>query len=151
KRPTVRPSPNAAVLATLGLLAAVIGPAHAAAPLPKPPREATQQEARKAAERGLVFLQKDAEKWRKERQGATRPHGTMTVWAFAEAKSQGYAVDAEAAAELTKWTVGQFFANLDKPRDKRPGWSMMNTPATYLAVMAVAVPRQQALSSGDPK
>jgi len=150
KRPIGRSSPKAAAALTI-LALLVVAQAHAAAPLPKPPREATPQQAREAAERGLVFLQKDAEKWRKERQCATCHHGTMTVWAFEEAKSQGYAIDADAAADLTKWTVGRFFENLDKPRDKRPGWSMMNTPATYLAVMAVAVPGQRAVPAGDLK
>jgi Squalene-hopene cyclase C-terminal domain len=147
----VRPSPNTpAVLLALALLAGV-GPAHAAAPFPPVPREATAAQARKSGERGLAFLQTDAEKWRKERKCATCHHGTMTVWAFSEAKSQGYAVKAEAAADLTKWTVDRFFENLDKPRDKRPGWSMVNTPALYLAVMALAVPKQEAVSAGDLK
>ena len=52
-------------------------------------------EARKAVERGLAFLEADAAKWRKERKCATCHHGTMTVWALSEAKSQGYAVAAE--------------------------------------------------------
>src|SRR5262249_39215329 len=51
--------------------------------------------ARKAAEHGLVFLEADAAKWRKEHQCASCHQGTMTVWALSEAKSQGYAVNAE--------------------------------------------------------
>ena len=41
-------------------------------------------QARKAIELGLAFLEKDAKKWRDERQCATCHHGTMTAWAFAE-------------------------------------------------------------------
>src|SRR6266849_7111259 len=90
-----------AVLLGLGLLAVRVGPAHAAAPPQQSPGEATPQQAQRAAERGLAFLQKDAQKWRKERQCSTCHHGTMTVWALSEAKSQGYAVDAEALADVT--------------------------------------------------
>jgi hypothetical protein len=147
----VQSSANAsAVLLALGLLAVGVRPAHAAAGPQQSPREATPQQARQAAERGLAFLQKDAEKWRKEHKCSSCHHGTMTVWAFNEANSQGYAVEAGAVADVTQWTLERL-ANLDKPRDKRPGWNMVNTPAIYLAVMALAVPRQEALSAGDRK
>src|SRR6516165_2099406 len=69
-----------------------------------PPAAAAAPEGSKAVERGLTFLQLDAAKWRKEHQCATCHHGTMTVWAFTEAKSQGYAVAAESLAETVKWT-----------------------------------------------
>ena len=78
---------------------------------------------------------------------ATCHHGTMTVWALSEAKSQGYAVAAETLADVTKWTKERL-ESIDKPRDTRPGWSMVNTPAVYLAVMAQAVPKQDAVSPG---
>lgn len=42
-----------------------------------PKSGATPQQARKAVERGLDFLQKDAAKWRKERECSTCHHGTM--------------------------------------------------------------------------
>jgi hypothetical protein len=134
----------------LCLLAFGVAPAHAAAPPSAEPPRAEPRQARKAAERGLAFLKEDAERWRKERRCATCHHGTMTVWALTEAKSRGYAVDSAALADLTKWTWERL-DGIDKPRDKRPGWSMLNTPALYLAVMALAVPEQKALSPGDPK
>src|SRR5439155_5270847 len=37
------------------------------------------------------------------------------------------------------------------PRDRRPGWNMVNTPAVYLAVMAQAVPMQDAVSPNELK
>ena len=40
----------------------------------------TTQQARKAVERGLDFVVKDAVKWRTEENYATCHHGTMTVW-----------------------------------------------------------------------
>jgi hypothetical protein len=103
-----------------------------------------------AAERGLAFLEKDAAAWRKERQCATCHHGTMTVWALAEAKSQGYAVAAETLAETATWAKERI-KDIDKPRDTRPGWSMVSTPAVYLAVMALAVPDQDAVSADELK
>jgi squalene-hopene/tetraprenyl-beta-curcumene cyclase len=103
------------------------------------------QAARTAAERGLAFLKADAEKWRKERKCASCHHGTMTVWAFAEAQGQGYPVDGEYLEDVAAWTEERL-ANIDKPRDTRPGWSMVNTPAVLLALMSLALPKQEAIS-----
>jgi squalene-hopene cyclase-like protein len=105
--------------------------------------------ARKAVERGLDFLQKDADKWRKDRQCATCHHGTMTVWALAEAKARGYRVPPDALADTAKWTKDRLLARIDLPRDTRPGWSMVSTPALYLAVMARCVPKQDAVTADE--
>lgn len=108
------------------------------------------QQVRKAAERGLAFLEKDAVKWRKEHQCATCHHGTMTVWTLAEAKSRGYDVAADSLADTVTWTKERL-KNIDKPRDTRPGWKMVNTPAMYLALMPLAVPKQEAISPEELK
>ena len=50
----------------------------------------------------MEFLDKDAAKWWEERGCATCHHGTMTVWALSEAKSQGYAVGAENLADMVQ-------------------------------------------------
>ena len=114
------------------------------------PVRADEKPARAAVERGLDFIQKDAAKWKNDRQCATCHHGTFTVWAFAEAKKQGYAVPAEAFTESVTWTKERL-KDIDKPRDTRPGWSMVNSPALNLAVMAVAVPEQSAISAEELK
>jgi squalene-hopene/tetraprenyl-beta-curcumene cyclase len=108
----------------------------------------TAGQARRAIDRGLAFLETDAAKWRKERTCASCHHGTMTVWALSEAKSQGYAVAPETLEDVTKWTKERL-ESIDKPRDTRPGWNMVNTPAVYLALMAQAVPTQAAFSHGE--
>ena len=90
-----------------------------------PKAAATPDQGRKAAERGLGFLQEDAARWRKDRACATCHHGTMTVWAFSEAKSRGYDVAAETVAETAKWTKDRLLERIDLPRDTRPGWSMV--------------------------
>src|SRR5215470_739594 len=102
------------------------------------PPVATPEAARKAAARGLDFLLKDAAKWRKDRECSTCHHGTMTVWALCEARSRGYEVAADALAETAKWTKGRLLERIDLPRDTRPGWSMVSTPALYLSAMALA-------------
>ena len=129
-------------ITALGLLAAGAGPPGPSMPAP--------ERARRAAERGLAFLEKDAASWRKERKCASCHHGTMTVWALTEAKSQGYPVAGETLADVMKWTRERL-GTIDQPRDTRPGWSMVSTPALYLAVMALAVPRQDTISAGDLK
>src|SRR5207237_9963240 len=67
-----------------------------------PPALATPQQARQAAEQGLAFLVKDAATWRAEKKCATCHHGTMTVWAPAEAERQGYAGGAGTPADAEK-------------------------------------------------
>jgi hypothetical protein len=131
-------------LALIGVVSSASGWARADdlnAPAPAP---VTQQRVRQAAERGLDFLVKDAARWRQEKQCATCHHGTMTVWALAEAKRQGYAVAPDTFADITQWTKERL-KDIDKPRDSRPGWSMVSTPALVLANMALAVPKQNAL------
>src|SRR5262245_50368566 len=78
-------------LSVLCALAFGLGPVRA----DSPKAAASPQQGRKAVERGLEFLRADAARWRKERECSTCHHGTMTVWALAEAKSQGYDVPAE--------------------------------------------------------
>lgn len=103
-----------------------------------------------AIERGLDFLVKDAAKWRKERDCATCHHGTMTLWALHEAKIQGFKVDPKVLTDITTWTKERL-KNIDKPRDTRPGWNMVNSPAVYLSNMALAVPKQDSISADELK
>src|SRR5262249_35241850 len=58
-------------------------------------------------------------------------------------------VPAEALADTVKWTKDRLLERLDLPRDKRPGWSMVSTPALYLSAMALCVPKQDAGSGGE--
>jgi hypothetical protein len=74
----------------------------------------------------------------------------MTVWAFTEAKSQGYGVGAETLAETAKWTKERL-KDIDKPRDPRPGWNMVNTPAIYLALTLQTLPKQETISAEELK
>lgn len=106
---------------------------------------------RPAIERGLSFVKEDALKWRKDRECSTCHHGTMTVWAMNEAKAQGYAVAAEDLADMTKWTKDRLLKNIGKPRDTRPGWSMVNSSALMLSAMAQAVPTQVSVTDDELK
>ena len=100
-----------------------------------PPRT-TQQTVDKA----LEFLIKDAAKWRQDRGCATCHHGTMTVWALSEAKSQGYTVATDKAADMLGWTKERFIPRIDKPRDPRPGWNLVSVPGIYLGLMSQNLP-----------
>jgi hypothetical protein len=132
------------------LLAVGASPAHAGGSDGRIINEnaSTPEQAQNTIDRGLAFLTADAAKWREERTCATCHHGTMTTWVLSEAKSQGYAVADETLRDVTKWTKERI-ANIDQPRDARPGWSMVNTPAVYLALMAQAVPTQEAVSPDE--
>lgn len=133
-------------LLALWVLAVDAGAGHC-----DPPKAATPEQGRKAVERGLDFLQKDAVKWRKDHGCSTCHHGTMTVWALSEAKSQGHDVAAETFIDTVKWTKDRLLERIDLPRDKRPGWSMVNTSALYLSLMASSVPKQDAVSADELK
>jgi squalene-hopene/tetraprenyl-beta-curcumene cyclase len=111
---------------------------------------AADEKGKQTVERGLEFLVKDAKQWREDKKCATCHHGTMTVWALSEAKVQGYPVAPETLVDMTTWTKEKL-KDIDKPRDTRPGWSMLNTPALYLSVMALAVPKQDAISADELK
>lgn len=136
--------PTRVALSALGLLLANAGPVRA-----DPPAAPTT--ARRAAERGLDFLRKDAAKWRADRECATCHHGVMTVWALTEAKGRGYDVPADALADAAKWTKDRLLARIDLPRDERPGRSMVSTPALYLSLMALGDPKQDAVSADELK
>lgn len=135
------------------ILAIVVPPAYSENPKKPIPSGSTVilHQARSAAERGLGFLQQDAVKWRKEHQCATCHHGVMTVWALNEAKSQGYAVASESLVENAQWTKDRLLDKIDKPRDTRPGWNMVSTPALYLALMDQAVAKQESVSPDELK
>lgn len=102
-------------------------------------------------QRGLGFVQADAVKWRQEKKCSTCHHGTMTMWVQLEAKSLGFAVPPQEFQENVGWAKERILERVDLPRDTRPGWSMVNTPAIYLAIMAHAVPNQDVISDSDLK
>jgi len=56
--------------------------------------------------RGLGFLVKDAQAWKKDHNCASCHHASLVIGAMWEAKQLGHAVDEPVLAELTKW-VGE--------------------------------------------
>lgn len=119
------------------------------AELPTQSTSPDSQATRRAVERGLEFLERDVVSWRQEHECATCHHGVMTVWAYNEAKRQGYAVHAETVAETVKWAKEQFLKTIDKPRDTRPGWKMVSTPAIYFSLMTQFVDNQDAFTADE--
>jgi len=111
-----------------------------------PKDSAKAQHTRSAIERGMKFLEKDAREWRQKRSCATCHHGVLTVWAMSEAKSHGYPVAPETLKEMTSWTMERF-KDVDKPRDSRPGFNMVSTPALFLAVLSQTEPKQDVVSA----
>jgi squalene-hopene/tetraprenyl-beta-curcumene cyclase len=126
------------VIAALCVLSLGLRPARGDDPEKKGPNEAALQQGRKAIERGLTFLENDAAKWRKEHGCATCHHGTMTVWALSEAKSQGYDVDARALADMVQWTKDRFVPRSTGPQAPGPG--LANVALIYLGMMSQNLP-----------
>ena len=128
------------VMAALCVTAVDPRPARCDEPEKKAPKEVTPtpQQGQKAIERGLTFVQKDAVKWRKERDCATCHHGTMTVWVLSEAKGQGYDVDAQTLADMIQWTKDRFVPRSSGPQAPAPGTA--SVPSIYLGVMSQNLP-----------
>jgi hypothetical protein len=108
----------------------------------------TPERTRQAIDRGLEFLQADAAKWQAERQCATCHHGTLTVFALSEAKRSGIPVDADKFADIMQWTKERL-SKIDQPRDTRPGWSMVSTPAIYFGLLAQFQPGQDVVPAEE--
>ena len=126
---------NCVAIAALGVLAVGLRPARGDDAEKKAANEPTQQPGRKAIERGLTFLVKDAVTWRKERGCATCHHGTLTVWALSEAKRQGYDVDAQALADMMQWTRDRF-----GPHSGPVGPGTVSVALIYLGAMSQNLP-----------
>lgn len=106
---------------------------------------ATAEQTRQSIDRGLRFVQADADKWRAERNCATCHHGTLTVVVLSEARQSGLPVEADKFAETLTWTK-QRLAKIDAPRDVHPGRNMVNSVALYLGLFAQLVPEQNVAS-----
>jgi len=106
------------------------------------------QPGRQAVERGLVFLEEDAVKWRQKHNCVTCHHGVMTVWALGEARQQGYAIAAETWADLAGWTLGDNAEILrtriipapPRPADPPPQYHVVSLAAVYFAQAARSMP-----------
>jgi len=115
----------------------------------KTPTPTAVERGHMAIKSGVAFLQKDAVEWRRQKTCATCHHGVMTVWAMSEAKAHGYTVPAEGLKEVSAWTLEQRFKDLEKPRDARPGFNMVNTPALYLGAMMQTLPKQDVVPASE--
>lgn len=111
----------------------------------KPTAKVDASAIRLAAQRGVDFVEKDAAKWKQEHSCSTCHHGVMTTWVYAEAVRRGFPIEQMTVSENLEW-VAQRLEKIDAPRDERPGWSMVNSPAIYLALMARAAPGPQVIS-----
>jgi len=58
-----------------------------------------------AIDRGLSFLVKDAQAWKKEHQCASCHHAALVIYSMREAKQSGHVLDEPFVAELTKWVA----------------------------------------------
>jgi hypothetical protein len=58
-----------------------------------------------AIDRGLAFLVKDAQEWKKQHNCVSCHHASLVIWSMREARLRGHAVDGPLLAELTKWVA----------------------------------------------
>lgn len=103
---------------TTSLLLAAALPSAEIAPPPKP-AEVSATEVRRAVERGLPYLEKSSEAWRSEHKCVTCHQVPFAVWALAEGKARGFAVDAAKLDDLTTWAFD--FCATDAPKGQPTG------------------------------
>jgi hypothetical protein len=93
-----------------------------------------------AVGRGLGFLVKDAQAWKKDHNCASCHHASLVICSMREAKQFGYSVDEPVLAELTKWVAesgdGKF--GLERPAEAPKAAS---PKAIYFALALGADPK----------
>ena len=109
------------------------------APAPTPDASPTGPPARGAlratVEKSLAFLQADVVKWRKKTECATCHHGAITVVAYNEARSRGYAVPDEALKETLGWTKARFVPAYEEKPNLSEGFVI---PSLSIPLLAMA-------------
>jgi squalene-hopene/tetraprenyl-beta-curcumene cyclase len=127
------------------LIAALLTVACAAAALTtERPRSPENQ----AVEKALVFLEKEAIQWKKERHCISCHQGTMAIWVLSEAKGQGFNVSTDGLAEMNHSTFGETGALIKagivsdpaKPVDPQSGFNIVSLSSFNLAMASRFVP-----------
>jgi hypothetical protein len=89
--------------AVLGLIALVFFPSAEPASAAGPALQ--RSDVGPAIDRGLAFLVKDAQEWKKQHNCVSCHHASLVVWSMREAKRRGHTIDEPILAELTKWVA----------------------------------------------
>jgi hypothetical protein len=66
---------------------------------------ASPQRVRSAVQGGVGFLTEEMLRWKQDRNCASCHHAAQMIWAVAEAKTAGYAVNDAALAEVVSWSL----------------------------------------------
>ena len=66
--------------------------------------------------RGLGYLAKDAQAWKKEHNCVSCHHAGLVIWSMREAKQRGHAVDEPVLTELTNWVCETAYGTYVYPR-----------------------------------
>jgi hypothetical protein len=114
----------------LFLLLAMCGIATASEDSPSP--------ADAALDRGVAFLVRDAQKWKADHSCVSCHHGALTVWAMAEVRRSGRAVDEPALGDFITWSLEAGEGKTSVPRPEgRP--KAFNSKALVFALGLGAV------------
>jgi hypothetical protein len=108
------------------------------------PREAgpSAGDVRAAVGKSLPFLEKSSAEWRAGRKCVSCHQVPFTVWALAEARGRGFAVDAKKLDDLTPWAFG--FCTTDRHEGAFTGGFHLTMAFTVLS-QGAAEPRADAL------
>jgi hypothetical protein len=123
----------------IATVAVLVLPVLAAAeePRPKPTKVDT------AIDRGLDFLVKDANAWKKEHKCASCHHAALVIWSLHEAKQRGRTVDEPFLAEYTKWVAESGDGKTGVPRPAGIP-KALNAKAVWFALALGADPKPDA-------
>ncbi len=88
------------------------------------------QEARRAVERSLPYVEKHGVAWIESRKCASCHHVPLLVWSHREALDRGFAVDAKKLDDWTKWSVE--FSLTSKTKEGRRNGGGLDTMAQLI-------------------
>ncbi|MDP1798376.1 MAG: terpene cyclase/mutase family protein [Planctomycetaceae bacterium] len=101
--------------------------------------EASDAAVALAVDRGLVFLAKDAVKWKADHNCVSCHHAGMVIWAMNVARQQGHTVNGPLLDELTKWIAeaGDGRSSLPRPESAPKA---LNTKALWFSLALISAP-----------
>jgi hypothetical protein len=103
-----------------------------------------------AIDRGLAFLVKDAQEWKKQHNCVSCHHASLVIWSMHEARLRGHSIDGPYLAVLTKWVAESGDGKTGLPRPAAAS-TALNAKAVHFALGLAADPAPDKISQDGMK
>jgi Prenyltransferase and squalene oxidase repeat len=102
---------------------------------------AVEGNAREAVAKSLVYLEKDAIRWKETYNCATCHHVPMMIWSFREARQAGYEVNTALVDEMTTWMLTDDDARvIPEPDRKNPYFDGLEAATLFVSLAMSSMP-----------